>query len=263
MRTAEATTTEKPAKRRSPPAIRYPSYALADSVAAAEAIHKRGGGVATRDQLAAFLGYKTTNSGAFLTRLASARLFDLITTRDKNFVVTPLAQRILMPVYEAQPKEALVEAFLKVPLFKAIFEELHGRELPPDFGFKNMLVTQYGLGPAQAAEAHRALMESADTAGFFLTRGKRTHLIMPQFQTPPPPAPAEREEGEVEGERSFGDRGRGGGGTTPPPTRPQNREELQNIFIAAMIEVWREKERKGESDPELRGRIEQLLALPE
>lgn len=256
MRTAEATTTERTAKRRSPPAIRYPAYSLADSVAAAEAIHKKGRGIATRDQLAAFLSYRTTNSGAFLTRLASARLFDLITTRDRDFVITPLAQKILMPVYEAQAKEALVEAFLTVPLFKAIFEEYRGRELPPEFGFKNLLITQYGLNPTQAAGAYRVLMESAETAGFFATRGARTHLIMPQAH---PAQPDIGEETESDQQPSYG--GGDGGGTLPPTRTPLTREELKNAYVQTLIDLLRDKGKNGELDSELMARIEKLLAI--
>src|SRR5690349_954805 len=95
--------------RRPAPALRYPSYDLADSVLVADAIHNRGGGIASRDQLAAFLGYKTTNSGAFLSRIGAARLFGLIeSTRDGQFTITPLAQKIVMPVYPEQAREALI-----------------------------------------------------------------------------------------------------------------------------------------------------------
>ena len=44
----------QPDTRRS--GIAYPYFDLADSVAVAEAIHKRGGGVATADQLAPWIG---------------------------------------------------------------------------------------------------------------------------------------------------------------------------------------------------------------
>src|SRR5258708_38771023 len=125
--------TEKAKKRRSPAAVRYPNYGLADSVLVARVIHEQGGGVASRDRLAAFLSYSTTNSGAFLTRLASARLFDLITARGSDFVITPLAQRLLIPGYPEPGGEDLVEACFNVPLFKEIYDEHVGKQLPPEF----------------------------------------------------------------------------------------------------------------------------------
>src|SRR2546428_339397 len=125
--------------------LRFPYYDLGDAVAVAETIHTKGGGVASQDQLAAFLGHTTTNSGAFLSRIAAARLFGLISGRGSELKITPLAQKILMPVYPEQAREALLEAFLKVPLFKAIFEEHQGKELPPEFGLKNLFRTKYGI----------------------------------------------------------------------------------------------------------------------
>src|SRR5258708_26974343 len=125
--------TEKAKKRRSPAAVRYPNYGLADSVLVARVIHEQGGGGASRDRLAAFLSYSTTNSGAFLTRLASAGLFDLITARGSDFGITPLGERVLLPVYPEQVGEARVAAFFNVPLFKEIYDEHVGKQLPPEF----------------------------------------------------------------------------------------------------------------------------------
>src|SRR5258708_12913950 len=81
--------TEKAKKRRSPAAVRYPNYGLADSVLVARVIHEQGGGVASRDRLAAFLSYSTPNSGAFLTRLASAPPVRLLPPPRSAFLLPP------------------------------------------------------------------------------------------------------------------------------------------------------------------------------
>src|SRR5437867_3171887 len=112
-----------------------PAYNLADSVAVADAVHDKGGGAATADQLAAFLDYKGTNNGAFITRVAAAKHFKLIDGggRGGTYRITPLAERVLMPVYQESAQEALLDAFFNVPLFKAVFDEYKGKELPSEF----------------------------------------------------------------------------------------------------------------------------------
>src|SRR6266516_2779207 len=76
----------------------FPVYALADCVVAAKAIYEKGGGTATTDQLAAYLGYKSANNGAFINRVAASKLFGLIEGPPNRLTLTPLAQKILLPV---------------------------------------------------------------------------------------------------------------------------------------------------------------------
>ncbi|HEX9495140.1 MAG TPA: hypothetical protein VGA38_05225 [Candidatus Limnocylindria bacterium] len=257
--------TEKAKKRRSPAAVRYPNYGLADSVLVARVIHEQGGGVASRDRLAAFLSYSTTNSGAFLTRLASARLFDLITARGSDFVITPLAQRVLMPVYPEQVGEALVEAFFNVPLFKEIYDEHVGKQLPPEFGMKNLLKAKYGLGLRQADDAYRSLIESADTAGFFRTRNARTHLIIPQVGSRAARSTVEDQAADVsesEGSLPLSSGGGDSGGPRRSEIRPgpTDLRTVKATYVTTLIDLLREKNAKdGTLDLELMERIEKLL----
>lgn len=247
------------AKDRKRPAIRYPAYDLADSVAVAKAIHDQGGGVASRDRLAAFLGYSTTNSGAFFGRLAAARLFGLITTRGSDFVITPLAQKVLLPVHPEQVREGLVEAWQNVPLFKEMYEEHDrgGRPLPPEFGMKNLFRSKYGMDARQAADAYRVLMDSAEVAGYFITRNARTHLIIPQIAQQPRPAaplaPSDPPPAPLNGN------GSGDGGPTPLTGRTQPTDDPARTYLAAMIEVWRAKSLTGDNDTALQERIEKWL----
>jgi hypothetical protein len=237
--------------RRKPAEVRFPFYSLADSVGVAKAIHEKGGGFANREQLAAFLGYSTTNSGAFLSRVAAARLFNLIVPERSGFVLMPLAQKILMPVLPEHAQEGLVEAFTAVPLFEAIYEEYRGKELPPEFGLKNLLRSKFGITGKNIAVAYRTLMESADQAGFFSTRAARTHLIVPAIRKPPIPQ-------EQETADSTGLEGRGG---PPKPPVPIHQDQVKLEYIRKLIGLL---DSESEIDKkELMERIERLLLEPE
>lgn len=254
--TTEPASISKPKPTPTRSELKFPVYALADSVLAAKAIHEKGGGVATNDHLAAFLGYKSAKNGAFVNRVASAKLFGLIEGPPSRLVITGRAQKILMPVNIGDPKQALVDAFLSVPLYAAIYRENQGKGLPPEFGMKNALRTMFGVVPGRIDEAYRAFMASADTAGFFEIKGSKTQLIMPMVtsgfpRTLPPDVT------EDVGEEAGADRN-GGGGSDLPPRSPA---DLRERYVSTLIALLGEKGAMGEIDTALMERIEKLLGV--
>lgn len=253
---------------------RFPSYALADSVQVAKLIHESGGGAASPEHLSSYLGYKSTNNGAYLARVGAARAFGLVAKNGNLFVPAPLAHRILSPVYPHDAKQALVEAFLNVPLFKKIYEDFRGRELPPEFGMKNALRHQYGVVPGRLDVAYRMLMESAETACFFETRmGARTHLILPAIQQP-----AASGQAVTNSQRENTPRPGGGSGSSDGPTDGASSEsgaphvhttklptvaqqgDVRDQYISALIRIFEAKSANNELDEKLMERIERLIS---
>lgn len=257
-----------PAQARSE--TKFPGYDLTDSVEVARAIHVKGGGAAAPDNLAAYLGYKGTNNGAYLTKVGAARTFGLISKQGNLFIPTPLAHQILSPVYPHEAKQALVQAFLNVDLFKRVYEDFKGKELPPEFGMKNALRNQYGVVPARVDLAYRALLDSADTAGFFSTKaGARTHLIMPMIHVAAVPnitadEGADPANGGGGGAGGSGG-GEGGGGDKPINFKatPSDLTAVKAQYVSTLIKLFEAKTEKGELDDKLMERIERLLGLAE
>jgi hypothetical protein len=255
--TTEPASIAKPKETPRHSALKFPVYGLADSVLAAKAIHEKGGGAATNDHLAAFLGYRSSKNGAFVNRVASAKLFGLIEGPPSRLIITGRAQKILMPINPSDPRQALIDAFLSVPLYAAIYRENQGKELPPEFGMKNALRTMFGVVPGRIDEAYRAFVSSADTAGFFEIRGSKTQLIMPMVPAGlPRGAVSPVEADEEDGTSTFSG---GGGGNGTPPKPPS---DLRSEYIAALIGLLRDKGAKGEVDEALMARIEKLLGEP-
>jgi hypothetical protein len=235
--------------------IKFPTYSLVDSVKVAQVLHDRGGGVVSNDQLAAYLGYRSAKNGAYLSRVASARTFDLVTGQGDRITITPRAQLILMPERPEDARKAMVEAFLGVPLYRAIYDDNHGKELPSEFGLKNAFRTRYGMVPSRVDEAYRALMDSADQAGFFQTKGSRSQLIIPNIGGARP-APAQPAKPDANGGSGGGD---DGGPSEPPPAQTRTKADLQTEYVSTLIELLRQK---GEPDPDLMQKIEKLLGMP-
>jgi hypothetical protein len=243
--------------------FRFPVYDLADSVVAAKAIHEKGGGVATSDHLAAYLGYKSAANGAFINRVAAAKLFGLIEGPPGRIVITPLAQKILMPIkIPEDQRQALIDAFMRVPLYKAVYEEYHGKELPPTFGLKNALRTMFSVTPRRIDQAYRALINSAETAGFFEVRGSRTQLIMPSVPAGLPRHSAPDDEIPPDGDQRSGGNGGDGGSRTPPPVvlSVVTPEQLKNEYIVTLIRLLGDST-SGEDRAELMSKIDKLLDL--
>ena len=239
-------------------ALRYPYYSLTDSLVVAKVIHERGGGIASNDQIAALLDYSSPKNGAYLNRVSAARMFGLITRGEGGLRLTPRTTAILMPTYAMDRQRALIDAFLEVPLFKAVFDETSGQPLPPEFGLKNMLRTKFNIGPSTIDVAYRTLMSSAEDAGFFATRGNRTHLILPVISSAPGSSSSNESREEEEELPSGG--GTGGDGRPPsgPPTppAPTSAEQVRLEYVRKLISLLGAD---GSDQNTLMERIEKLL----
>ncbi len=246
--------------------IQFPAYGLEDSIAVAKAVHDKGGGYANREQLAAFLGYKSTTNGAFLSRIGAAKVFGLLSEENKTIRLSPLATKILMPESPEEKRSALIDAFFVAPLFKAIYDEYRGRDLPEGLGLKNALRMKFKVIPTRIDLAYRSLYESAETAGFFEAKGNKSQLVQPVVR----PSKSDGNHGVAEfGGGDGGGRGgpagssEGDGSSKPPipPAQTRSRDDLQNDYIGTLIEALREKGKAGDMDKELMERIERLLQL--
>lgn len=223
----------------------WPFFDFASAFEVPQLIHARGGGVAELDQLAAWLNYKSTASGTFASKLASARYFGLIGSTERGRVaITDRARLILAPVLPDDALNAKAEAFLAVPLFKKVFEQFRGNSLPPDVGLRNLFQHSYQVPSDRVQQAVRVFKDSAKQTGFFDAANDR--LIRPSLGpnvqpfTPVLPLSPER---RVE-ERAF-EQHRGGDDTRgihaailgllrelPEPGQPWTKAD-QDGFLAA------------------------------
>jgi len=148
-------------RQRSAIAFPYTDY---DNVAVlANAIHEHAGhGTCSAGQLAAWTDQSAKSSG-FRTQISAARLFGVIEYADSDSLrLTDLGRRVLDP---AKASVAKAEAFLMVPLFKALFERYKDGVTPPAGALEREI---HGLGVAekQKARARQVFESSAQQTGF-------------------------------------------------------------------------------------------------
>lgn len=158
--------------------VRFPTYDLDAAIEVARQIHERGGGVASANEVAKFLGYKSANNGAFLNRLAAARLFGLIDGRAPALRITDRALDIIRPPSPDAGSQARLDAFENVPVYASFLTQVVGRDLAAPEGLRNTL-GRLGIPERQQAAALARLLDSAEQAGLFRIAGDRSQMIRP------------------------------------------------------------------------------------
>lgn len=143
--------------------IGFPYGDLDSGVKVAHTVYEQGGGHCQLDQLAAWMEYSSVDNGAFRQQLNTARIFGLATPSRNSISLTSLGQRIVDP---DQEEGARVEAFLYVPLYRAVHEQFRGRVLPPEAGLESVFA-ELGVAQKQTDKARYAFQRSARQAGFF------------------------------------------------------------------------------------------------
>ncbi|HEX2180006.1 MAG TPA: hypothetical protein VHL54_10910 [Actinomycetota bacterium] len=138
------------------------------------------------EQLAAWLGHSTLKSGAFRNKVAAAKMFGVLEGSRNLIVLTGLGRRILE---NDTKRQARVEAFLSVPLFRAIFEAHRGDRIPGTLGLELEMV-RLGVSRTQVQTARQVFVRSAELAGFFESGPKQ--LVLPRGTVFPPPSTPER-----------------------------------------------------------------------
>ena len=154
-------------------------YDLAAAVEVARLVDSAGGAVAG-DVLAPALGYSGTNNGAYLTRVANARLFGLVTGRGSRFELTGRGQKILA----GDGPDALAarrDAFLAVPLFRAVADSVaeRGGVLPDDLA--PWLVDEFGEVAGKSQTVAERLIASAGQAQLLRRTATGQHQLTSNF----------------------------------------------------------------------------------
>lgn len=139
--------------------ISFPYGDLDDAVAVALALSSHGG-MGAMDQLAAWTGHKTVDSGTFRVKVYTARTFGLVEMAGDKVSLTDLGNEIVRAEDETS---ARARAFLHVPLYRAIYDKYRGRLLPGDAVLEADMV-EAGVASKQKSRARQGFQRSAEQA---------------------------------------------------------------------------------------------------
>lgn len=166
--------------------IEFPYLSLDDAIEVATAVHELSGSSCQLEQLAAHLQL-SSEGGNFRNKVSTARIYGLTTYSTGVVTLTPLGLKIVDP---DQERSARADAFLHVPLYKALYEQFKGVTLPPQQGLESAMVA-LGVAVKQKERARQVFQRSAKEAGFFAYGS--TKLILPAIgNTAPKDDPRER-----------------------------------------------------------------------
>ncbi|MBO6604035.1 MAG: hypothetical protein JJ938_15695 [Roseicyclus sp.] len=209
--------------RREKSTIAFPYMDLTAATEVAQGIFDRnGGGTVQSDELAAQLKLKATSSG-FRTRIATAKLFGFIES-ERGVDAINLTDAGLHVVSRDHVRKAKADAFLRIPLFKEVYEAYKGTNLPPAAALQRRM-QEMGVAPKQSERARQILERSAEDAGYF--ESGRDRLVRPanmdsgghvdsgSGSTPPLPPPSPNDNDNKGG--NGGSSGNGGGSGTVHP----------------------------------------------
>lgn len=156
----------------------YPRKTLEQALRVPEAIKEHNAGNEwAADQVAVALQLGA-RSGNYFYLSAASRDFGLTEgTRDtKTISLTSLGRKAVYPSSAQERDEALLESFLKVPLFKNVLEYYGGNNLPEMQFLSNVLKTQFNLDES----VHDEFVELFDKNCRFLGIGS-TYLGKPSL----------------------------------------------------------------------------------
>jgi hypothetical protein len=171
--------------------IEFPYLDLDAAIEVTKGVHAVAGSSCAWDQLAARLNQSAT-SGGFRMKVMTGRTFGLLTYANGIVTLTDLGRRLCDG---EQEKAAKADAFLEVPLYKAISELYKNGSLPPADALEKE-IAKLGVPTKQTAKARQAFQRSANSAGFFWSGPNR--LVYPPIKasaasTPAPLHPRETE----------------------------------------------------------------------
>lgn len=212
---ANADSAKKPDQARGRSTIEFPYLDLLTAMEVAHAVKAVGGTSADWNQLAVKLSM-APDGGGFRLRIMAAKVFGIIESDRGHIELTDLGIRVVDPQYE---RPAKVEAFLRVQLFKALYDKLVGQTLPPPAAIERM-AEQAGVAPKQKDKARQVFIKSAKQAGMFDLSPDR--LAMPpglNGQTTASKAPPDS-----------------GAMPPPPPMAPMALPEVLHPFVKGLLD---------------------------
>jgi hypothetical protein len=158
---------------------------LEAAIGLATTLNSRAGTTCSTKQLATWMN-QSVDGGTFRSIVGAAKTFGLIETGQGSISLTSLG---LHALDAARRPAALAEAFLKVPLHLAMYEQYEGHALPPPAAIERQMET-LGVPPKQKERARQTFSKSATFAGFIDPPTGR--FVRPATDTPPVPNDRDR-----------------------------------------------------------------------
>ena len=163
----------------------FPAYGFSTALDFARRVEEGGAGSLSEHTLAVDLGLSVKSSG-FRLKSLTARQFQLLSKQGDALNATPTAKAILKPTSNADALNGYRQAFMAIPLFRAVAERYRGQYLPDSQSLRNVLEREFHVGRSRVQQAEKLLMESARDTQVLTLSGDKAYLTV---SGPSPDAP--------------------------------------------------------------------------
>lgn len=149
-------------------ATTYPYYDLEEAEKFAKGIASVGGAEAADEDVMRAIGLASMQTRAWSYRVSTAKEFGLVARGARNdgrLLLTDLGRRVVSPGSAPEYRAALLNAFLTPKLYKKLFDQYKGVEIPRSEYIQNTLKSKHGLLDTVLETAATAFIKSAKYAG--------------------------------------------------------------------------------------------------
>jgi hypothetical protein len=128
-------------ERTMPKKLNYPLFSLEKSLLSAKKAYQQGNSL-SKAKFAAILNQKI--SGPFHNLLSALSKFDLLKTKKNQIIITDLLKNIMLSYSKEEKKKYLQESFLKIPLYKKLWQNYETKKIPIEI-LEKILVKEYEI----------------------------------------------------------------------------------------------------------------------
>lgn len=146
----------------------YPMITVDECFDIIELVEKKGGKVHASSSIAQVLGVsEKTNS--FRSKISTLRQYGLIAGNQGTYKLTDISTDYLYPTDDKQRKNAKLQAFLNVPLYKKLIEKYENQALPAMDKLANILLgKEFGLTKNTKDSAVEYFVKSLEQLGLLV-----------------------------------------------------------------------------------------------
>ena len=147
--------------------IDYPRASLKNSLQLAVAVDALGGSCSS-EMAAERMGKR--GGGAFQALISSSVRYKLLTNAKGQLATTNHFKAFKLAYTDDEEREVLMKSFLAPPLFSAVANRFHGRELPTNH-FEKLLIKEFGVSEQISSRVAKYFIEGAKQCGVLDSNG--------------------------------------------------------------------------------------------
>lgn len=224
----------------------YPVNTFQNALDVARAVCDSGGSNSdVQKSVIAHALQSSANSGAFIQRLSSAKIYGVIEGGRNGYRLTDDARRYFLPSTEGEKRDALLMLLKSAPIFAEIIKRFDGNRMPTADLLANVLLREFRVPASWKDRVARFFLKAAsdvgvlDAQGFLRYAAARESIDHMPATTSSPPSDREIQP------------------STPPPRPPEG----MNVWVSSLEGKTVKVEASNDLSPDLWKKLEAYIQV--